>query len=134
MQTLNLKNPETLVKKYEQIVCEAEPVKNVERGGSDLRKLDEAGTNLEFVITYTYKPGRFSKEKTVIAVIPVERMGNGVFTGDVSRVVFRSLSYNKGNFEEEWSGGLGEAKTRFPEIVKAFEEDVKALTEMLSKA
>jgi len=134
MQSLQLRNPEKLVEVYGRLAQEAPPVKNVVRGGSDLRKLDEAGSNLEFVITYTFKPGRFSKEKTVVAVVPVKRSANGVFIGDVGATVFRVLSLKKGNFEEEWSGSLEEAKAQLPDVATAFEADIKAIAETFSKS
>jgi len=133
MQNFRLTNPEALVNVYSRVAQEAAPAKNVSRGGADLRKLDEAGSNLELVITYVYKPGRFAKEKTVVAVVPVKRVENGVFVGEVGATVIRVLSMKKGNLEEEWSGSLEEAKAQLPEVVNAFEADMEALTKTLSK-
>lgn len=124
---LELRNPGELLKRYERVVSEAQPVKGVVRGGSDLKKLDEAGTTYEFVITYVYKPGRFAKEMTVVAVVPVKRLVNGVFTCDFSSAIVRVLSYRKGNLEEEWSGSLEEAKGRVLEVASAIEADAEAL-------
>jgi len=127
MTLIKVKDPESLAKAYVELTMQSEPAKNVERGGADLRKLDEAGTKFELVITYTVKAGRFSKEKTVIAVIPVSRVANGVLQMDVNNVTFRSLAFKKGNFEEEWSGSLSEAQSQFPDLVKVFETDIKNL-------
>lgn len=93
-----------------------------------MRKLDEAGSTYEFVITYTFKPGRFAKEKTVVAVVPVKREMNGLFDCDASGVTFRVLAFKKGNFEEEWSGDLEKARSEIPDVVRAFEEDVADLS------
>jgi hypothetical protein len=133
MQSFQLRNPEKLVEVYGRVAQEAPSVKNVVRGGSDLRKLDEAGSNLEFVMTYTFKPGRFAKEKTIVAVVPVKRTANGVFVGDVSSTVFRVLSLKKGNFEEEWSGNLEEAKAQLPDIASTFETDIEAIARAFSE-
>lgn len=127
MALIRVKEPEVLAKAYGSIAVEAEPVKNVARGGADLRKLDEAGTKFEFVITYTVKAGKFSKEKTVIAVVPVSRVANGVLDLNLNDVTFRSLAFKKGNFEEEWNGNMDEAREQFPDVVKAFEIDIKSL-------
>lgn len=132
MALIKVKDPEALVKAYADVAVQAEPVKNVTRGGADLRKLDEAGTKFELVINYSVKAGRFSKEKTVIAIVPVNRVANGVLDLNLNDVVFRSLAFKKGNFEEEWSGNLSEARAQFPDVVKAFEEDVQSLVEKLS--
>lgn len=127
MQRIHLQNPETLIKIYEAATREVEPPKSVVRGGADLRKFDEAGTKFELVLTYTYRSGRFSKEKTVIAAVPINRAANSLLEVDLSGVTFRALTFKKGNFEEEWSGSIDEARAQFPEVVEVFETDVKAL-------
>lgn len=132
MALIRVKDPEILAKAYGNIAMQSEPLKNVARGGADLRKLDEAGTKYELVITYTVKTGKFSKEKTVIAVIPVCKVADGVMDVDVNSVTFRSLSFKKGNFEEEWSGDLNEARSQFPDVVKAFEADIDGLVARFS--
>jgi len=134
MQSFRIINPEKLVNVYGRVAQEAAPVKSVARGGADLRKLDEAGSNLELVITYVYKPGRFAKEKTVVAIVPVKRVENGAFVGEVGSTVIRVLSMRKGNFEEEWSGSLEEAKAKLPEVVSAFEADIEAITKTISES
>lgn len=127
MQHLKVDNPEKLVTAYSGIVSSKGEGKTVSRGGSDLRKLDEIGSTYEFVITYTYKPGRFAKEKTVVAIVPVKRAMNRLFECNIGEVTFRILAFKKGNFEEEWSGDLGKAKSEIPDIVQAFEEDITDL-------
>ncbi len=128
MPRLTLESAESLARLCEGVLREAEPVKGVERGGVDLRKLDEAGTKFELVLTYIYRSGKLAKkEKTVIAVIPVQREVNGVFNMDLEGVVFRSLTFRKGNFEEEWSGSAEEVGAKFPEVAEAFKRDVEAL-------
>ena len=134
MRSFRVANPEELVSAYSRIAQEAAPVKGVTRGGADLRKLDEAGSNLELVITYVYKPGRFAKEKTVVAIVPVKRTENGAFMGEMGSTAIRVLSMKKGNLEEEWGGSLEEAKARLPDVVGAFEADMKAIAETLSKS
>lgn len=134
MRNFQLKDPEKLVEVYSRVAQEAPSAKNVVRGGSDLRKLDEAGSNLEFVVTYTFKPGRFAKEKTVVAIVPVKRTSNGFFVGEVGATVFRVLSLKKGNFEEEWSGSLEEAKAQLPDVVSAFEADIEAVAKAFSRS
>lgn len=128
MPMVSLESADRLAKICEGVLQEATPVKNVERGGVDLRKLDEAGTSFELVLTYSYKAGKLAKkERTVIAVIPVRRVTNGLFDLSLSDVVFRSLSFKKGNFEEEWSGNVEEAQAKFPEVVEAFKHDIDSL-------
>jgi len=128
MPTVKLTDAEALAKLCEEVLREAEPVKNVERGGVDLRKLDEEGTKFELVITYSYRTGKLlSKNKTVVAVVPVSRSPSGALEVDVDGTVIRSLTFVKGNFEEEWSGSVEEAKSKFPEVVQAFKRDVESL-------
>ena len=135
MPTVSLDGADRLAKICEGVMREAPPVRNVERGGVDLRKLDEAGTNFELVLTYVYKAGKLAKkERTVIAVLPVKRVANGLFDLGLENVVFRSLSFKKGNFEEEWSGNIEEAQEKFPEVVEAFKLDIDSLlTKITSK-
>lgn len=128
MQHFKVENPEKLVAAYSSIVSSKGGGKSVGRGGSDLRKLDEAGSTYEFVITYTFKPGRFAKEKTVVAIVPVRREMNGLFECNVGEVTFRVLAFKKGNFEEEWSGDLEKARSEIPDVVRAFEDDIADLS------
>jgi len=132
-QTLEVRNPEEALNALSRILSSKQGGKKVRRGGCDLRRLDEEGSTYELVATYVYKPGRFSKERSVVVVLPLKRSPDGIYRGDLGEAVFRILVDKKGSLEEEWSGNLKDAEGKIPDVAKMYLEDMNDLVESIKK-
>ncbi|HDD33834.1 MAG: hypothetical protein DRK00_03350 [Thermoprotei archaeon] len=130
-QTLEVRNPEEALNTLSKVLSSKQGGKRVRRGGCDLRRLDEEGSTYELVTTYIYKPGRFSKERSVVVVLPLKRSPDGIYKGDLNEAVFRILVDKKGSLEEEWSGNLKDAENKIPDIAKMYLEDINDLVEAI---
>ena len=129
---LKISNLEEASRKYEKLLLSKPEVKKVKRGGCDVRFITQDKTEVELVTTYSFKTGFFGKEKTVVVTLPLKREANGDYAGRIDESFFRILVNKKGNFEEEWSGTLEEARGKIPDIVNAYLEDINDLKAQLS--
>lgn len=130
---IRISDPDEMIKVYNRILASRQGGKKVRRGGCSIRMLDREGTSYELTTVYTYKPGRFSKEQSIVVTLTLERESDGLYSGTISSSTFRILADKRGSLEEVWSGEMAEARKKMPEVVKAYIEDIGELKNEVSR-